>query len=229
MKISGICQTITAAAALCLGAGGVHATTINFNSALASGNLPQTVTTGGVVISGFTVSKTNGTVWSSNVLLDNRNEGPLDVGLGVCANIHNCPATGNGDINEIDNNGSTFDVIRFDFTNASTASFGLGSLDSGLKDGYAIFGSNTALPNLSTLTALASGTNTSAGSVTPVIAVNQPFRYFFLAPLKRGVNDEDSDYLVRSVTYAQAPEPMSAGLIGAGLIGLAILRRKTRA
>lgn len=202
------------------------ATTIDFSTALSAGHQGESVTVGGVTASAWVVSKANNATWiNDGVILNNRKEGPSELGLGVCFSS-NCPTTGNGDVNEIDNNGSTFDVIRLDFgVSTFVKSIGLSSLDSGLKDGYAIFGSNTALPTLSSLTALASGTNTSAGSVTPIININQSDRYFFVTSLKRGSNDSDSDFLLESVTAT--PEPYTSASLGLGLLAIgAALRLK---
>jgi hypothetical protein len=221
-----------AIAAVCLlGAGSISATTVNFSTALSVGNLPESVTVGGITVSGWDVSKTNGTQWSNNVILDNRREGPDDLGLGVCTNPKDCPKTGNGDINEIDNNGNTFEVIRLDF-GASTVvqTIGLSSLDSGLKDGFAIFGSNTALPNLSKLTPLAEGTNLSEKTVTPIITLDDSYRYFFVTSLDRSASDcGGSDFLLESVSTGgihttNTPEPYTAGMLAMGLIGLAAYR-----
>ncbi len=196
-----------------------NATTINFSTALPAGHQGESVTVGGVTASAWDVSKTNNSLWiDDGVILNNRQEGPDELGLGVCL-ASNCPTTGNGDINEIDNNGSTFEVIRLDF-GASTFvnAIGLSSLDSGLKDGFAIFGSNTAQPTLSSLTAIAQGTNTSVGSVTPTITINQADRYFFVTSLKRGTSDSGSDFLLESVTTA--PEPYTAAMLGLGLLAI---------
>jgi hypothetical protein len=216
------------AVVLC-GSFAAKAASINFSTALAAGNLAQSVTTGGITISGWDVSKANGTLWSNGVILNNRREAPDDLGLGVCSLPSNCPTTGNGDNNEIDNNGTKFEVIRLDFGSSTlVTSIGLGSLDGGLKDGFAIFGSNTALPNLSMLTALVQGTNQSAGSVDPVLSINQSFRYFFVAPKDRGAYSSDSDFLLRSVstgvTPSSVPEPVTCGMLGVGLVGLVALR-----
>ena len=196
-----------------------NATTVNFSTTLPSGHQGESVTVGGVTASAWDVSKTNNAVWiDDGVILNNRQEAPDDLGLGVCLSF-NCPTTGNGDINEIDNNGSTFEVIRLDFgVSTFVNTIGLSSLDSGLKDGFAIFGSNTAQPTLSSLTAVAQGTNTSVGSVTPIITINQSDRYFFVTSLKRGVNDSDSDFLLESVTAT--PEPYTSAMLGIGLLAI---------
>ena len=135
-----------------------------------------------------------------------------------------------GDLNEIDNNGTTFEVIRLDFGAATFVnSIGLSSLDSGPKDGYAIFGSNMAQPTLSSLTDIAHGTNSNTVSVTPIININQAHRYFFVTSLKRQPADSGSDFLLASVTTA-APEPYTAGMLGLGLlaIGAALRLRISR-
>jgi hypothetical protein len=204
-----------------------NATTITFSTALPAGHQTESVTVGGIAVSGWDVSKTNNAVWSlDGVILNNRRQGPDDLGLGVCL-LSNCPATGSGDINEIDNNGSTFEVVRLDFGAATFVnSIGLSSLDDGLKDGFAIFGSNTAQPILSSLTAIAQGTNASTGSINPTININQSDRYFFVTSLNRGVGSSGSDFLLESVTTA--PEPYTSAMLGLGLLALgAALRLKT--
>jgi hypothetical protein len=215
--------TITLATLTVLaGSFNAKATTINFSTALPAGHLSESVSVGGVTVSGWVVSKSNNAIWSlDGVILNNRQEGPSELGLGVCipTMATPCPTTGGGNINEIDNNGSTFDVIRLDF-GATTwvSSIGLSSLDSGLKDGFAIFGSNTAQPTFSSLTSIVQGTNSSAGSVTPIVNVNQSNRYFFVTSLKRGITDSGSDFLLASVTTA--PEPYTPGMLGIGLLAI---------
>jgi hypothetical protein len=218
---------------VCLfGAVAANASTINFFSALALGNLPESVIVNGITVSSWDVSKTMSTQWSSNVILNNRSQGPDDRGLGVCTNRLNCPTIDNGNINEIDNNGSTFEVIRLDFgAITAVATIGLSSLDSGPKDGFAIFGSNVALPDLSMLTPLAQGTNQSLNQVDPNITINQSFRYFFVTPKERGPNSANSDFLLASVSTplitTSAPEPTTYATIGIGILALVSLSRMT--
>jgi hypothetical protein len=212
--------------AFLIGSFNAKATTINFATALSAGNKGQSLTVGGVTASAWVVSKTDGTWSSQGVILNNRNEGSTELGLGVCFSS-NCPSTGNGNINEIDNNGLTFDVIQLDFgVSTFVKSIGLSSLDSGLKDGFAIFGSNTPR-TLSSLTAIAQGTNSTVGpSVTPIININQSDRYFFVTSMNRGINDTGSDFLLESVTTA--PEPYTSAMLGLGLLAIGgALRLKT--
>lgn len=209
------------------------ATTVNFVSALPLGNLPESVTVDGLTISAWKVSKVSGTSWSSNAILNNRDDVPDDIGLGVCSDPSNCPTGGGGtgSNNEIDNNGWTFEVVQINTAGtAGLTSIGLSSLDSGLKDGFAIFGSNTALPNLSLLTPLASGTNTSEGTILPVIPVPSGYQYYFVTSLNRGLTSGNSDFLMESVTLnnSATPEPFTFGLIGLGLAGIALIGRSRR-
>jgi hypothetical protein len=196
-----------------------NAININFSTALSAGNLGESVTVGGVTASGWDVSKTNNSFWSDyGVILNNRQEGPNDLGLGVCAASY-CPPTGRSDINEIDNNGSTFEVIQLDFGTATFVnSIGLSSLEGGLQDGFAIFGGNSPEPNISLLTPLAQGTNLSEGSVTPIISIDQSYRYFFVTSLQRGVYNSGSDFLLESVTTT--PEPYTSAMLGLGLLAI---------
>ena len=217
------------ASMLCFGAATGEATVITFSGALPLGNLPQSVVIAGVTVSAFEIAKTNGTSWMNTGILNNRNEGAAEFGLGVCADPLNCPATGNGSINEIDNDGSTFDAIRLDFGGVVLLnSVTLSSLDSGVKDGFAIFAATTPQPDLSALTPLAQGTNQTAGSDTPTIALNQDLRYLFIAPQLQGVNDSGSDFLLWKVDTAGAatPEPLTIVLVGLGLVAVGLVGRR---
>lgn len=225
--------TLAATALACVvGSFDAKATTIDFSTALPLGNLPEVeVNVGGIVtVSAWTVNKTTGAWVSDGVILNNRRELPNELGLGVCLS-GNCPPTGNGNINEIDNNGTTLDVIRLDFgTSTYLNSIGLSSLDSGTKDGFAIFGGNTAQPDLTSstlLTPIQQGTNLSIGQVDPIIGINQTDRYFFVTSLKRSTADTGSDFMLTSVNTT--PEPYTAGTLGLGLLAIAaVLRLKTR-
>lgn len=162
-----------------------------------------------------------------------RNEAPDDLGLGVCNSFDDggasCLATltGNGENNEIDNNGGTQDVIRLDFgAIASGLGVVLNSLDGTIEniDNFQIFRSNLVNPTLadngSTVFLLASGSESSPGGVNPVIQLAGSYRYLYVTT---STGSGDDDFLVRSATgpVGPVPEPASLALLAAGLAGMA--------
>jgi hypothetical protein len=210
---------------------------VNFAYDAARGNLGYTENLSKVTVSGWAVDKANPASWTP-ANINNRNE-PSDKGLGVCPLGQVCPPTGNGDINEIDNNGMTFDVLRL----APAAGFiltsvSLSSLDSGTKDNFAIFGSNTVNPVFSSLTLLAQGSNATTHSTAPAISVNPNYAYYYVTTQARGANDSNSDFLVSGIALERGqicpgptptPEPATSAMIGAGLlVAGGLLRRRTR-
>ncbi len=200
------------------------ATTISFPTALPLGNLPQSISIDGLTISAWAVSKTDGTAWSNSAILNNRDEVPTDVGLGACQSASNCPAAGlgSGYFNEINNNGTMFGVVRINTAGtAGIASIDLASVDDPADD-FAIFGSNTALPNLSLMTPLASGTEASMGTASPIVSV-PAYQYYFVTTLTRSPGSDDSNILVNAISMKDpiTPEPVTSGLIGFGLAAIA--------
>ena len=149
-----------------------------------------------------------------------RNEVPDERGLGVCSSFDDGGAsclstlTGNGENNEIDNNGGNQDVIRLDFgATAGGLGVALSSLDgtSGNIDNFQIFGSNLVNPALanngSTVFLRASGSESSAGSENPAISLAGSYRYLYVTT---STGSGDDDFLLRSATGGSVPVPPSS-------------------
>jgi hypothetical protein len=205
------------------------ATTWDFSGAGGDlGTAPKLFTSGSgtITVTAWTISSGSFTVQH----LFQRNEAPDDRGLGVCNNFDDGGAsclstrTGNGENNEIDNNGGKQDVIRLDYgAIAGEFEVVLNSLDglTGNIDNFQIFGSNLVNPTLahngSTVYLLATGNQGSPGGVDPVIHLGGAYRYLYVTT---STGSGDDDFLLRSVT-GRVPEPASLALLASGLAGLA--------
>ena len=209
------------------------ATTWNFGGAFGSLGPDEVFTVGpdNLTAAAFTYAEPSGVATYTAATLLRRNEAPDDIGLGVCNSGDGAGCTtitsGNGDNNEIDNNGSLRDLIRLDLGSSKTGlSVTLASVDglTGNVDNYAIYVSNSATAKLSTLVALTGSQST--GGINPTVNIAGSWQYIFVTTLTQSGDD---DFLLKSATASSAvPEPASLLLMGSGLAGLAVwrLRRK---
>jgi hypothetical protein len=221
--------------------GAAEATTFDLGGPFSNLGVSHTYTVGSdsVTAAAFTYAESGGVaIYTGGVgvvnapVLIQRNQAPNDIGLGVCNSGDGAGCTtitsGNGDNNEIDNNGSLRDLVRLNFGSAKSGlSVQLASVDgtSGNVDDYAIYVSNSATPKLSALIPLTG--NQSSGGINPIVNITGSWQYIFVTTRTQS---RDDDFLLRSATASSAvPEPASLLLMGSGLAGVAVwrLRRKS--
>ena len=205
----------------------------------------DTATVDGVQIDGFVYTGGTSFVQDRGYLWHRNNTD--DHGFGYCSAGESCGAantTGNGDANELSNESRKTEIIRLTRPSGeSWSNIWVSSLDSGGTNNNetgTFYWSNSATPNLSTMTGitfshgqLAGADEGSIWSLVSGHGFDPNANYLFFRAgsydtFGHALNGTNNDYLVWGVNVAAVPEPEIYVMMGIGLALMILVARRKR-